>query len=56
MLPMIYYQSLIDPICIPMIRYLREGIGIDTKYCCQGTCKEDPRPYKLLVEDTSERS
>lgn len=31
----------IDPLLIPIIKYLREEKGIETMYCCQGSTKED---------------
>lgn len=37
----INYNELIDPLLIPIIRYLREEKGVDTMYCCQGSTRED---------------
>lgn len=33
------YEALVDPLCIPVIKYLRENLGIDTQFCCQGRVK-----------------
>lgn len=30
------YEKLIDPLCIPTIKLLRENLGIETNFCCQG--------------------
>ena len=49
MLEKINYEELIDPLCIPVIKYMREELGIDTQYCCQGMVKgevKDP-PHSL---------
>lgn len=46
----IEYEKLIDPFCIPVIKYLREKKGIETLYCCQGETSED-----APTEDHSKR-
>lgn len=35
------YNKLIDPLCIPIIKHLREEKQIETLFCCQGRNKED---------------
>lgn len=38
--------KIIDPFCIPVIRFLREEKGIETMYCCQGkTSEDDPEEH-----------
>ena len=39
------YNKLIDPLLIPIIKYLREEKGIETMYCCQGSTKEDTHKH-----------
>ena len=35
------YHKLIDPLCIPSIKALREDLEVDTLYCCQGSTEEE---------------
>ena len=35
------YRELIDPLCIPVIKILREDLGVETMFCCQGKSKKD---------------
>lgn len=45
----INYEEKIDPIILPVIKYLREELGIDTEFSCQGMVrgeKKDP-PHSL---------
>lgn len=35
------YEKVIDPLCIPVIKLLREKMGIKTLFCCQGRSNED---------------
>lgn len=43
------YISLIDPFCRPVIKYMREELGIDTVDCCQGMIKGEKKtlPHSL---------
>lgn len=36
------YEKLIDPLCIPVIKILREDLGVETLFCCQGKSVDDP--------------
>lgn len=36
------YDKLIDPYCIPVIKILREDLGVETMFCCQGKSIDDP--------------
>lgn len=36
------YNKFIDPFCIPIIKILREDLGVETLFCCQGRSIDDP--------------
>lgn len=41
------YEKLIDPILIPVIKYLREERSVDTRFCCQGSTEEDKHRHSI---------
>lgn len=37
------YEKIIDPLCIPVIKILREDLEVETMFCCQGKSEDDPK-------------